>query len=235
MPAEDILTRVPPIACLSPRCAPPALQTRPRCFDDGFDNAGVHVAAASATLRQCPSMAVLPMLSCTYTHGGVYNDAARECRGRFEVLLCKDRLALRSAKALLEVPYKDIDVVYILDGMPAERKGRVVLLAHLRAGTALQHGKQQLQSVVLEAKEADTLDVASVPAANGAVTRVAVRFADPRMLPFDCLFTAAACCDCARHACRYTCARETHCILWEPGAERADVQWQMCEGGRAMR
>ena len=98
--------------------------------------------------------------------------ARARCRGKFELLLCADRVALRNAKATLALPLAELARVYILDGMGGDKAGKVVLLMQLQPGAHVAHGKQKLSSFAIEVRADAQLDV---PAPRGAGPTVKVR------------------------------------------------------------
>ncbi len=53
------------------------------------------------------------------------------CRGRFDIALFEDRLLIDSPKQTIHVPYTAILSVIILDRIPKDTKGRVLLCLHL--------------------------------------------------------------------------------------------------------
>jgi hypothetical protein len=94
------------------------------------------------------------------------------CRGKFDLIFCKESLALRSNKTTVRLPYADINVVYILDKIPEERTGRVYLVINCRSGVTVPHGKQQLPNFTINVKEDLQLDVQAPGGAAGARVKV---------------------------------------------------------------
>lgn len=107
----------------------------------------------------------------------------RCCRGKFELLLCADRVALRNARTTLVLPLADLARVYILDGMGGDKAGKVVLLLQLQPGRHVVHGKQQLANFAMEVKADAQLDV---PALRGVGDNVKVCTACPECAVCAC-------------------------------------------------
>lgn len=89
-------------------------------------------------------------------------DVMWSCRGKFDVVFTKTTLALRNAKnVVLEAPYTDIEAVYILDKLPAERTGKVYLLLQFKSTRSVTHGKRELDNFTFELSDKQKLDVPS--------------------------------------------------------------------------
>ena len=98
------------------------------------------------------------------------------CRGKFTLGFGRTQLRLHNTKQSVQTPYDAIDTVavrlrrrvaawaahagcgpgrrgctQIIDNVPKDTKGRVLLCIHLAAGRAARHGKQPLQTVVVQA------------------------------------------------------------------------------------
>ncbi len=60
------------------------------------------------------------------------SDGGQHCRrGRFDIAFFEDRLLIDSPKQTIHVPYTAISSVIILDRIPKDTKGRVLLCLHL--------------------------------------------------------------------------------------------------------
>ena len=68
------------------------------------------------------------VLRRAFAQGSICNTC---CRGRFDIALFEDRLLIDSPKQTIHVPYSAILSVIILDRIPKDTKGRVLLCLHL--------------------------------------------------------------------------------------------------------
>jgi hypothetical protein len=79
---------------------------------------------------------------------------------------------LQNAKHALALPFSDLSAVYILDGMPQERKDKAYLLFALNATAApLPYGKQALTGVALEFKAGAQVEAQPAAAGNAVKAR----------------------------------------------------------------
>ncbi|GFH11499.1 secretory carrier-associated membrane protein, partial [Haematococcus lacustris] len=71
--------------------------------------------------------------------------------GKFDLVVLKDGLVLSNAKnGNLRLSSSSVTSVVILDNIPKDTKGRVLLLLALDKAAGLMHGKTKLEAVVLQ-------------------------------------------------------------------------------------
>ncbi|PRW39086.1 Structure-specific recognition [Chlorella sorokiniana] len=82
-------------------------------------------------------------------------------RGKQQLALFPDRLLVRTTKADIAVPYAAIQHVAIIDCIPGDTKGKVLLYLHIDSNhTKVMNGKTQLSAVVIQTTADAQLDVA---------------------------------------------------------------------------
>jgi hypothetical protein len=81
------------------------------------------------------------------------------CRGKFDLLFCAARIALRNAKTTIAISIVDVSRVYILDGMTEEKADKVALLVRFADSVTVPYGKQLLSTFALEVKANSELDI----------------------------------------------------------------------------
>ncbi|KAI7835920.1 hypothetical protein COHA_010181 [Chlorella ohadii] len=82
-------------------------------------------------------------------------------RGKQQLALFSDRLLVRTAKSDITVPYGAIKHVAIIDSIPGDTKGKVLLYLHIDSDhTKVMNGKTQLAAVVIQTTADAQLDVA---------------------------------------------------------------------------
>ncbi|KAL4429037.1 hypothetical protein ABPG77_006076 [Micractinium sp. CCAP 211/92] len=89
-------------------------------------------------------------------------------RGKQQLALFKDCLMVKTAKADLAVPWNAIRHVAIIDQIPGDTKGKVLLYLHLDSAAKVMNGKTQLTAVVVQTTAEAQLDVAHPQGPPGA-------------------------------------------------------------------
>ncbi|KAK9807931.1 hypothetical protein WJX73_004210 [Symbiochloris irregularis] len=101
--------------------------------------------------------------------GKVFCSAELTClapRAKFRCDFAEKALVMHTTKTRLQIPWEAIQAIAIIDNLPKDTKGHVLLYLHLAAQRTVQYGKQSLQGIVIQTLATDTLDVVS-PSGSG--------------------------------------------------------------------
>ncbi|KAK9861845.1 hypothetical protein WJX84_006131 [Apatococcus fuscideae] len=81
-------------------------------------------------------------------------------RGKHDLSLSGEMVHLRNAKTDLIISISDVDAIAVLDNLPKDKKGRILMVLHLKRGRTAAYNKQKLSDVVFQVSASDQLDIA---------------------------------------------------------------------------
>ncbi|KAK9833669.1 hypothetical protein WJX74_002308 [Apatococcus lobatus] len=80
-------------------------------------------------------------------------------RGKHDLYLSGEMLRFANTKSSLELKISDLEAVAVLDNMPRDKKGRVLLVLHLRRGVTAAYNKQKIVDIVFQVSSSDQLEI----------------------------------------------------------------------------
>eukprot|EP00891_Asterochloris_glomerata_P008813 jgi/Astpho2/8813/fgenesh1_pg.00129_%23_14_t len=144
----------------------------------GAPNNGELASAVCACMQEACGEAHTPTdaAPCKQDLGSALSTTQVSClhpRGKQELAFVEDRMVLRTKAHDVAVPYSAIKHVAILERLPGDTKGQVLLFIHLDRSAHIMNGKTPLPAIIMQTLTTDKVDLPHPKTAGGRVQGLA--------------------------------------------------------------